>query len=83
MKYIGVTWWGKTANSYDDDKTRYRLFDIAFGKGSCPLAGSKHYYRHFLTVSLRNRLFRVEKNTMQIYGWYFCILGIEISFKTV
>ena len=86
MKRLSCTWWGSVANSYDDDKGRYRLFSFAYGKGRTPLAGSKNYHRYFFTVSFRNKLFRVRKNniyTWGIPGWYLCIAGIELSFKDV
>lgn len=75
---MNIHFWRKESNCYDDQKDRIRIATLAFCKGFTPNANSKKYYRNFLTVSLRNRIFNFRKEPRK---FWLCIAGIEVSYK--
>ena len=70
--------WKYRNNMLDDQKDRWRVFSVGYGKGTKCMGGKPH--RHWITFSLRNRLFRFVTNSIPKQFW-ICLIGLEISYK--
>lgn len=71
-----IKFWHKH-NKYDS-RMRYKVFTIAWGKGLRPLAGSKKYYKHFLTFALCLKWIGIYKGYDEFRAY---ILGMEIHYR--
>lgn len=76
MAYLGIKFWH--AHNQFDTRRRYRVFTLAWGRGFCPLAGSKRYYHRFLTLSVVPKWVGLHRSYDSFRAH---LLGVEIYYR--